>query len=270
MRYRLFVPRVAQESAPLLVALHGCTQSAADFAAGSRLDEVAGDRGMFVLYPELPQGANPQGCWNWFLPEHQRREFGEPQQILDRIAFVCDRYPIDRKRIYLTGMSAGGAMAAILAEQAPDIVAGAAIVAGVALKVAHDVRSGFVAMRGFPLSSLADITGRVGIRGKHLYGAMRVLVWSGSDDAFVHSSNAVVLARQFAQLLGVDQKLETERSGRIAFERWRDRSGRLRVELWQVDGLGHAWSGGSLRGSFTDPRGPDASTAIVEFFLGNS
>ena len=125
-------------------------------------------------------------------------------------------------------------------------------------------------MAGFPPEEIASAAARIGIRDKHLFDRLRVLVWTGADDARVHPSNSAVLARQFAQLLGVDRKMETDEAGGILRERWRDAAGAVRVEACRVEGLGHAWSGGSLRGSHTQPEGPDASAAIVDFFLGTA
>jgi poly(hydroxyalkanoate) depolymerase family esterase len=131
-----------------VVALHGCQQTAADFAVGTRFDEVAGARGAIVLYLQQNKSANGQACWNWFLSEHQTRERGEPAAILRLVDDISKRYTIDPNQRYVVGLSAGGAMAAILGEQAPDVFVGVGIMAGVALHSSHDVASAFAAMAG--------------------------------------------------------------------------------------------------------------------------
>jgi poly(hydroxyalkanoate) depolymerase family esterase len=267
LRYRLFVPPGASEPAPMIVALHGCTQSASDFAAGTRFDELAAPRGAFVLYPEQSRSANPQGCWNWFLDENQRRGSGEPAEILERVEFIAAHYPIDRSRVYVAGLSAGGAMAAILAEQAPDVFAAAGIVAGIALRASGTLERAYDAMGGFDEAQLSAVVERIGLHRPHVYERLRVMLITGDADQRVHPSNTDALMRQFAVLLGLRGEPVIERDGRIERRRWSDRNGPVRIEAWTVADLGHAWSGGSLRGSHTDPDGPDASAALLDFFL---
>jgi poly(hydroxyalkanoate) depolymerase family esterase len=150
LTYRTFLPPQLETrgAVPLLVALHGCNQTAADFAAGTRFNDVAARYGAIVVYPEQTSAANKMGCWNWFLREHQSRASGEPAAILDIVNEVKRRYSIDPERVFVAGISAGGAMAAILGEQAPDVFSGIGIMAGVALRSAHDLPSAFSAMSG--------------------------------------------------------------------------------------------------------------------------
>ena len=260
-------------AAPLVVALHGCTQTASDFAAGTRFDSVAERAGAFVVYPEQSTRANPRRCWNWFLERNQRRDGDEPSQILDLVAEIVSRYPIDEGRIFVAGLSAGGAMAAILAEVAPDVFAAAGIMAGVALHASNDVPSGLAAMRGesAPAAPAGD-GARATMGGDDAstagaYGRLRVTLWSGDADRVVDSRNTAVLARQFRELVGVAAAGESEERPTAVVERWRDQGGRVRVETWRLPGIGHAWSGGSFRGSHTDPRGPRASDEMMAFFL---
>lgn len=254
--------------APLIVALHGCTQTASDFAAGTRFDSVAELAGAYVVYPEQGVRANSNRCWNWFLPEHQRRDLGEPAQIIALVNDVVARHPIDRTRIFVTGLSAGGALAAILAEQAPDLFAAVGIVAGVALHASHDMPSAFAAMRGnVAKSDLADaIDGSV--RPASEYGRVRIAIWTGERDRTVAPLNTILLAEQFRTLLGVDDRIgESETRDDAEIVRFRDPHGRIRIETWQIPSMGHAWSGGSFRGSHTYPRGPRASDELMAFFL---
>jgi poly(hydroxyalkanoate) depolymerase family esterase len=273
INHRLFVPSTldaAPAPAPLIVALHGCTQTANDFAAGTRFDRVAGRAGAYVLYPEQSPHANPQRCWNWFLEEHQSRERGEPAAILALVDDVVAKHPIDPQRIFVAGLSAGGAMAAILAEQAPERFAAVGIMAGVRLHASRDLQSAYAAMQNERDVDCDDIAPVIARRSRPpaAYARLRATVWAGASDRLVAPSNASALARQFRELFGMDESApEVVRSGAAEIERWRDRAGRVRVEAWRIDAMGHAWSGGSFRGSFTHPNGPRASEAMMAFFL---
>ncbi len=268
IRHRLFIPQDVRQAAPLLVALHGCTQNAADFAAGTRFDEHGRERRIFVLYPEQSRENNPEGCWNWFLTQNQSRESGEPAEILEQVEMVCRLHPIDRSRIFVAGLSAGGAMAAILAEQAPDIFSAVGIMAGVALRASEDVLSAFNAMGGFNEEEVPLLLDRVGVSRAHAYDRLRAMIWTGKNDQRVNPSNAGVLARQFARLLELPDPPEASSGEGVDRLVWRDADHRARVESWQIERLGHAWSGGSLRGSHTAPTAPDASGVMLDFFLG--
>lgn len=320
LHYRTFLPpNVAKRGrVPLLVALHGCNQTAKDFAIGTRFDDVAARYGAIVVYPEQTAAANKMGCWNWFLREHQSRTSGEPAAIIDIVNDVKRRHSIDPARVFVAGISAGGAMAAILGEQAPDIFSGVGIMAGVALHAAHDLPSAFSAMSGrgsgaphampAAMPASAGMVALKGMRSPKLhslveklsaglgpvlkpsardrifgkiappevpqhasaasYAGTRVMVWTGTNDTTVVPANATALASQFATLLGLAQEpSQRDDQGGIEIERWRDKRGRSRIELWTVENMGHAWSGGDAAGSFTYPPGPDASTAMFAFFL---
>lgn len=276
IHHRLFVPNrlgAAHEPAPLIVALHGCTQTASDFAAGTRFDKVAGRAGAYVVYPEQVPHANAQRCWNWFLEEHQSRERGEPAAILALVDELLRRHPIDPHRVFLAGLSSGGAMAAILAEQAPERFAAVGIMAGVRLHASRDLQSAYAAMQDERDVNCDDIAPVIARRSHPpaAYARLRATVWAGTDDRLVAPSNASVLARQFRVLFGMGEGTPAvERLGDAEIERWRDSAGRVRVEAWRIDAMGHAWSGGSFRGSFTHPKGPRASEAMLAFFLEKS
>lgn len=253
--------------APLVVALHGCTQTASDFAAGTRFDSVAELAGAYVVYPEQSVGANPNRCWNWFLPEHQGRDAGEPAQIISLVNDVVARHPIDRARIFVTGLSAGGALSAILAEQAPDLFAAVGIVAGVALHASHDIPSAFAAMRGRVATSQVSHVPRPSAD----YGRVRIAIWTGARDRVVMPQNADVLADQFRTMLGIPgDSGEPETRDDAEIVRYRDELGRVRIETWHIPSMAHAWSGGSFRGSHTHPKGPRASDELMAFFLHGS
>lgn len=248
------------------MALHGCRQDAEDFANGTRFD-VFGERyGAIVLYPEQDERANGHRCWNWFEPDNQQRDRGEPAQILDLVERTIREHEVDPSRVFVAGLSAGASLAAVLAEQAPDVFAGVASMAGVALHCAHGVESAYAAMRGDCSPDDGAIAERA--RGGVPYRRSRSLIWTGLRDRRVAPANAVILAAQFAQLYGLGNQPNEEEAlpdGRRS--RWHDRTGTTRVELRELDGIGHAWSGGSLRGSYTAPVGPSFSEAIFRFFL---
>lgn len=255
--YLLFVPPgAATTPRPLVVMLHGCTQTAQDFAAGTRMHELAEAVGACVLYPEQSRKHNAQGCWNWFKHNHQQRGRGEPALLAGMVQQVAARHGIDRERIYVAGLSAGGAMAAILGQCYPDLFAAVGVHSGLAAGAARDLPSALAAMQqGAPGSST---------------GAEPVptIVFHGDRDATVHPANAAhVLAG--AGHAGAGEPLRVAASGRRPGCRriHRAADGRIVAESWLIEGAGHAWAGGSTAGSHTDPQGPDASAEMIRFFM---
>ena len=231
---------------------------------------MAEKAGAYVLYPEQSLRNNPQRCWNWFIERNQLRDGPEPAAILGLVEETCARNPIDRSRIFVAGLSAGGAMAAILAEQEPALFSAVGIMAGIPLHASSDLAGAYAAMHGDV--GPGDITPLLARHQRPApdYAKLRVMLWTGDDDAVVAPRNSGTLARQFLHLLGVDEVNESrERRPEARVTRWRDGSGRVRVELWCIAAMGHAWSGGSLRGSFTFPPGPRASEIMMSFFLGD-
>jgi len=266
---------------PLVVVLHGCTQDAASIAAGTRMDEVADRAGFVVAYPEQTRSANAQGCWNWFASEHQARAGGEPAQlaqVLRAITADTARWTIDPRRVFVAGMSAGGAMAAVLAATHPDLVAGLAVHSGLAFGAASSPARAFSAMAGG-----AGDPARLGERvvqamGRHAR-PVPTLVIHGSADRLVSPVNGDQVSAQWLAANGLlsggghDPERPTARvTGRVrnghAYERsrWHDGEGLLVGESLRVEGLGHAWSGGRAGQSHSDPRGPSASETIWAFF----
>jgi poly(hydroxyalkanoate) depolymerase family esterase len=266
VNYRLFIPEKRTARMPLLVALHGCRQAAEDFAHGTRFDALGERYGSIVLYPEQDERSNGHRCWNWFLDGNQRRDGGEPAKILDLVNRVVSENDVDRSRIFAAGLSSGAAMAAILAEQAPDVFAGVGAMAGVPLHAASDVNSAYATMRGEEPAIRSD--GGAHEYDRAAYRRSRAVLWTGSNDRHVVPLCAWRLARQFAHLFGLRKEPDedvTLGDGRRA--RWRDRTGAARIEVREIDGIGHAWSGGSLRGSYTAPNGPSFSDELLQFFF---
>jgi len=262
----------APTSLPLVVMLHGCKQDAPDFARGTGMNERAAKTPCMVLYPEQLPKANQMLCWNWFDVAHQGRHAGEPAMLAAMTEQILTRYPVDPTRVYIAGLSAGGAMAAIVAAHYPDLFAAVGVHSGLPPGAAHDVVSAFSAMRhggrsrapGDP-AALKDV--------------MPTIVFHGDADHTVHPDNGdqIVLAAIAAlKASGVTLKRalipqelpaptgdmrHTLRTVYSAPDR------RSYVEYWSVEAGPHAWSGGNATGSFTDPNGPDASAAILTFFL---
>jgi poly(hydroxyalkanoate) depolymerase family esterase len=258
--YKLYIPtRYASEPLPLIVMLHGCTQTADDFAAGTRMNALAEERGWFVLYPAQTPRANRSRCWNWFKHAHQRRGKGEPAILAGMTRECMSRYAIDPRRVYVAGLSAGGAMAAVLGATYPELYAAVGVHSGLAVGCAHDVQSAFAAMRGTP--------GR-GAARKRACASVPVIVFHGDRDTTVHPRNGEQLILEAVDPAATSSVEEGQVPGGHAYTRTvhRDSSGRAVLEHWLVHGAGHAWSGGSPSGSYTDPKGPDAACAMLRFF----
>jgi poly(hydroxyalkanoate) depolymerase family esterase len=258
--YRLYVPRAAAEGQPLpvIVMLHGCTQDALDFAAGTRMNAVAEEAGLIVVYPEQTQAANAQRCWNWFNPGDQRRGMGEPALLAGMVRAVMDEFAVPEGRAFVAGLSAGGAAAAVTGAAYPELFAGIGVHSGLACGAARDVPSAFAAMRQGAGPSL--------LRGP----ALPAIVFHGDRDGTVHPVNGEEVAAQAGGGAGMQAEVERGRSaGGMGYTRTvhRDEAGVAFLEQWLLHGAGHAWSGGDAAGSYTDPRGPDASREMTRFFL---
>ena len=261
--YKLYVPANHRGSSALVVMLHGCTQSPDDFAAGTQMNVVAEEHGFLVAYPAQIASANNAKCWNWFNPGDQVRDRGEPSLIAGITREVMDMHGIDPGRVYVAGMSAGGAAAAILGDAYPDLYAAIGVHSGLACGAANDLPSGFAAMRngGAPPAS------RAAARDSRL---VPTIVFHGTRDSTVHPSNADAVVAQRMSAARLSVSVEQNRvPGGHAYRRvlHADAAGKTVLEQWQVEGGGHAWSGGSTAGTYTDPLGPDASREMARFFL---
>jgi poly(hydroxyalkanoate) depolymerase family esterase len=260
--YKLYVPSTHHgEPLPLVVMLHGCTQSPDDFAAGTRMNEIAEELGFLVAYPGQTQAANMQKCWNWFNAADQRRDQGEPSLIAGITRSIMQDLPVEPGQVYIAGLSAGGAKAAIMGATYPDLYAAVGVHSGLACGAARDMASAFAAMKqGGGASGVRAGSGQ----------PVPTIIFHGDRDTTVHPVNGDEVAIQARAGAAHRTVVEQGRSqGGMAFTRTvhRDDAGRAMLEQWVLHGAGHAWSGGSANGSYTDPRGPDASRELVRFFL---
>lgn len=251
--YKVYLPlRHATRGLPLIVMLHGCTQNPDDFAAGTRMNQLAEELGFAVAYPAQSREANPSRCWNWFQRAHQMRDAGEPSLIAGITREVLTRHSLDARRVFVAGLSAGGAMAAVMGSTYPELYAGMGIHSGLGYGAARDLPSALAAMKGKPGKG----------RGLAKTCSVPMIVFHGDRDETVHPSNGE------HGITGTLERVEKGYANGRAYTRTThlDASGKPVLEHWLVHGSGHAWSGGSVSGSYTDPHGPDASREMVRFF----
>jgi poly(hydroxyalkanoate) depolymerase family esterase len=264
--YKLYVPSGYNGQAlPLVVMLHGCTQSPDDFAAGTRMNDLAEEQTFLVAYPAQAQTANVSKCWNWFNDGDQQRDRGEPSLIAGITREIMRDFPVEPGRVYIAGLSAGGAAAAIMGSTYPDLYAAIGVHSGLACGAASDIPSAFAAMRQGH-SPAARRSRHHGRRGR----GVPTIVFHGDRDTTVNPVNGdQVIAQSKAAADLRTTVTHGEARGGIRYTRTvqADETGRPMLEQWVLHGAGHAWSGGSSAGSYTEPRGPDASREMMRFFL---
>jgi poly(hydroxyalkanoate) depolymerase family esterase len=246
--YKTYLPaRYRGQSLPLIVMLHGCKQTPDDFAAGTRMNQLADQLGFIVVYPAQARTANFSRCWNWFSPRNQQRDQGEASVIADITRQVIARYNVDARRVYVAGLSAGGAMAAIMGATYPDLYAAVGIHSGLPYASARDMASALAAMRGHRTAATTPLP------------PVPTIVFHGDRDTTVHHRNGEY------GIAGAEPQSETGEAGGRAYTRT-VHQGRSRLEHWLLHGAGHAWSGGDAAGSYSDPAGPDATREMLRFF----
>lgn len=261
--YWLYLPKQPLEGLPVVVMLHGCTQNPEDFARGTGMNVLADEMGLIVAYPAQPASANMNKCWNWFRPSDQQRGGGEPALIAAMTGAVVADTGADKARVYVAGLSAGGAAAAILGAAYPDVYAAIGVHSGLACGAASDVMSAFSAMRSGPGTA----------RGQARQGRfVPVITFHGDSDATVHAVNSARIIADASGHIGspltVTSETGSSDAGRtFTRETSQGADGTVQIEQWTIHGAGHAWSGGTDAGTYTDASGPDASRAMIAFFL---
>ncbi|PMR67789.1 extracellular catalytic domain type 1 short-chain-length polyhydroxyalkanoate depolymerase [Halomonas heilongjiangensis] len=275
--YKLYLPSGYHGQAlPLVVMLHGCTQNPDDFAAGTNMNRLAEEQRFCVLYPAQPVTANRSKCWNWFKAEDQQREGGEPAILAGMTRQVIDTYGLDASRVYVAGLSAGGAMATTLAMTYPDLYAAVGVHSGLPHGVARSLPDALGAMQG----GTGPMANASSARVSASVSRVPAIVFHGDRDTTVHPSNADRVAAQYAASRAAgesangrqDSAGKTVERGQVpngyAYTQTshQDADGRSCLEQWVIHGAGHAWSGGDARGSYTDPKGPDAAKEMLRFF----
>lgn len=247
---------------PLVVMMHGCSQSASDFAAGTGMNMLADELGFLVLYPQQSQSANLARCWNWHDPQHQVRDRGEPAVIAALTRHTIALCRANPMRIYIAGISAGGAAAAIIGAAYPDLYVAVGVHSGLAQGNIRSLSAAVAAMRGKSDSGPA----------KALPRQLPTIVFHGDGDRIVHPSNAAGFLKNIERSNSGPLLIRTytgcSSGGRHFTQRvYKGPAGDIMLEDWTVHGIGHSWSGGRAAGSHTDPAGPDASQEMIRFFL---
>ncbi len=277
--YKLYVPTgYAGKPVPLLVMLHGCRQTPDDFAAGTRMNRFAEAHNFLVAYPVQPASANVSRCWNWFQPKHQQRDSGEPSLLAGITRQIMATHAIDPGRVYIAGISAGAAMALIMGETYPDLFSAVGAHSGVAPGAADNLPSAVVTMRGGRRQRLATPRGHADatqVTAGETRRRVPIILFQGGSDTTVNCRNSDQIVEHWiadAQGSARGAPRIKQEHGRVAgghsYVRSRTEAadGVPVIEQWTVHHLGHAWSGGSATGSFTDPKGPDATAEMVRFF----
>lgn len=259
--YKLYVPGAYRGQAlPLVVMLHGCSQNPDDFAAGTRMNLLAEETPCLVVYPAQTAAANGARCWNWYSAIDQQRDQGEPSIIAGITRDIIAAYRIDARQVYVAGLSAGGAMAVIMGSTYPELYAAVGVHSGLPFAAARNLPSALAAMK------IALRPARI-TAGQQ---AFPVIVFHGDQDRTVHPRNADHVIRQHTHdAAGRDadvQQGQVPDGRRYTRTIHFDGERQAIAEQWLIHGSGHAWSGGSEHGSYTDPRGPDAAQEMMRFF----
>jgi poly(hydroxyalkanoate) depolymerase family esterase len=240
LHFRFYVPESLQHHAPLVVVLHGCTQNAASYDHGSGWSQLAERQGFALLFPEQQRTNNPNLCFNWFEPGDTSRGSGEAASIASAIAAMVERHKLDAGRIFITGLSAGGAMAAAMLATYPELFAGGAIIAGLPYGCASNVAEAFGCMSGRDKPSAQQLGAKVRAASTHSGPWPRISVWQGSDDRTVVPSNAEAIVRQWTNVHALPSKPSlTETVDGYPRRVWTDSKGEALIEQYVVTGMAH-------------------------------
>jgi poly(hydroxyalkanoate) depolymerase family esterase len=256
--YKLYIPsNYKGDMVPLVVMLHGCTQDPEDFANGTQMNLLAEEMGCLVVYPAQSQQANVSRCWNWFSAVDQTRGQGEPSIIAGITETIMQHNTIDPDQVYVAGLSAGGAMATIMGTLYPELYAAVGVHSGLPFASARDLPSALAAMKG-----------NFG-PGKPGAKSLPIIVFHGDKDTTVHPACGEEIIKQGTHAASKDIVVEPGRvpDGHAYTRTVHQRAdGTPQAEQWLIHGAGHAWSGGSVHGTYTDGKGPDASREMMRFF----
>ena len=274
-QYWLYVPASYNASKPaaLIVMLHGCTQDGPDAARGTRLNEWAERDGFIVAYPQQSAAIQVQKCWSWFNPQHQSRGAGEPSIIAGITREVISKYNVDTSRVFIAGVSAGAAMAGLVAAAYPEMYAAAALHSGPEFRAASNVGEALQVMKkGGPDPMQQGLLAYQAMNQRAQI--MPVILFQGAKDAVVMPVNGEQATRQWQTTndhaddgnQNNSLKIESGRGEGFSFTRASQKNGRVIIEYFLIDALGHAWSGGSSAGTYTDPKTLDATAEMIRFF----
>lgn len=265
--YKIYLP-ASEPKRPrgLILMLHGCSQTADDFAVGTHINTLAEKHGLAIAYPEQTKMNNLKLCWNWFKPGNQQRGLGEPAILATLTQKLMKEFGLERDAVFVAGLSAGGAMAAILADVYPEIYSAAGIHSGLTRGSAHSVLTAMAAMRKGGVSE-----GIVSTIAEDSLPVRRI-IFQGDSDSTVHPSNAAMIVAAAVGSDAVPSRIgkRTVRERGYARSDYSGSDGAILLEFWMIEGSGHAWSGGRAAGSYTDRKGPDASVQMIRFFLAES
>ncbi|SEB42838.1 PHB depolymerase family esterase [Paenibacillus sp. GP183] len=283
--YKIYIPSGYQQgtAVPLIVMLHGCTQDPDQFADGTQMNTLAESKKFIVIYPEQPSSANLNKCWNWFEPANQSRGSGEPALISGMVSQVKSMYSIDSRRVYVAGLSAGAAMSVIMGTTYPDIFAAINVSSGLEYKAATNLIAATSAMISGGPDPVAQGNAAYSAMGSYKR-VVPVIVFHGTSDNTVNPVNGDQVISQWAQtndlasdgldnnniddLADVTQHSTVPGGRSYTVYSYNDsKTGRVVMQKYTVTGMGHAWSGGSSSGSYTDPQGPNASQICYDFFM---
>jgi poly(hydroxyalkanoate) depolymerase family esterase len=240
LRMLAYVPDSMPRMPPLVVALHGCTQTADGYDYGTGWSTLADRLGFVVVYPQQQPSNNPKNCFSWFLPGDIERERGEAMSIRQMIEEAVVNFGVDRRRVFVTGLSAGGAMASVMLATYPEVFAGGAIIAGLPYGCATSVQEAFEAMFDERSTSARALSDRVRAASRHQGSWPKISVWHGSADPIVKPSNAENLIRQWTDVQGLSARPSHEEKLAGHIRRvWNDASGNTLVEAFSISGMGH-------------------------------